>query len=53
MAMKKETLSFTVKQPKQRHHMMLFQAGTPFKQKVVQDKTLYKRKPKHRKNSDL
>jgi hypothetical protein len=53
MAMKKETLSFTVKQPKQRHHMMLFQAGTPFKQKVVQDKTLYKRKPKHRNNQDL
>jgi hypothetical protein len=53
MAMKKEILTFTVKQPKQRHHMMLFQTGTPFKQKVVQDKTLYKRKPKHPKNSDL
>lgn len=53
MAMKKETLSFIIEQPKQRHHKMLFQAGTPFKQKVVQVKTLYKRKPKHRNNTDL
>jgi hypothetical protein len=50
--MKKELLSFIIEQPKQRHHKMLFQAGTPFKQKVVQNKTLYKRNEKHRKNQD-
>ncbi len=34
--MKKEILSFTVKEPKHRAHRVLFQCNTPFKPKVVQ-----------------
>ena len=46
--MKKEILSFTVKQPKRRAHRVLFQCNTPFKPKVVQsEKGKYIRKPKH------
>lgn len=48
--MKKETLSFTVTQPKHRQHYVLFAHNTPFKQKVVQSKVLYKRNKKHRKS---
>lgn len=50
--MKKQTLSFVVEQPKHRAHRVLFQINTPFKPKVVQDKTLYRRKPKHSKDQE-
>jgi len=50
--MKKQILSFTIKQPKTRAHVVLFQNNTPFKPKVVKDKTLYNRKPKHRKSEE-
>ena len=45
--MKREILSFTVKEPKRRVHRVLFQNDTPFKPKVVQAKTQYRRKDKH------
>jgi hypothetical protein len=46
--MKKELLSFTVKEPKHRAHKVLFCSNTPFKPKVVQsEKGKYIRKPKH------
>jgi hypothetical protein len=55
--MKREILSFTVKEPKRRVHRVLFQNDTPFKPKVVQSKKgMYVRKPKHPKfdnNSDI
>jgi len=47
--MKKSVLSFVVAQPKHRAHRVLFDANTPFKPKIVQDKTIYKRKVKHKK----
>ena len=48
--MKKELLSFTVKQPKHRAHRVLFCENTPFKPKVVESKKgVYQRKPKHQK----
>jgi hypothetical protein len=50
--MKKQIISFTIAQPKTRAHRVLFQNNTPFKPKVVEDKTLYKRKPKHRKSEE-
>jgi len=34
--------------PKHREHIILFCAGTPFKQKVVESKVKYKRQPKHK-----
>jgi len=46
--MNKEILSFTIKAPKTRAHYVLFSHNTPFTPKVVKDKTLYKRNPKHR-----
>lgn len=47
--MKKELLSFTVKEPKHRAHRVLFCENTPFKPKVVQSKKgEYSRRPKHR-----
>jgi hypothetical protein len=55
--MKKEILSFTVKQPKHRAHKVLFCSNTPFTPKVVQSKKgVYTRKQKHPKfdnNSDF
>jgi hypothetical protein len=55
--MKKEILSFTVKQPKHRAHKVLFCSNTPFTPKVVQSKKgVYTRKQKHPKfdnNSDI
>lgn len=47
--MKKELLSFTVKEPKHRAHRVLFCENTPFKPKVVQSKKgEYIRRAKHR-----
>jgi hypothetical protein len=55
--MKKELLSFTVKEPKHRAHRVLFCENTPFKPKVVKSKKgNYTRKSKHPKfdnNSDI
>ena len=45
--MKKQVLTFTVIKPKIRAHYALFCENTPFKPKVVEPKTRYKRKPKH------
>lgn len=51
--MKKELLSFTVKEPKHRAHKVLFCSNTPFKPKVVQSKKgEYIRKQKHRNKDD-
>ena len=50
--MKKEILSFVVAKTKHRMHRVLFQTDTPFKPKVVKDKTLYKRKSKHRNSEE-
>jgi len=42
-------MKIVVKIPqKTRAHIVLFCAGTPFKQKVVQSKVKYTRQPKHR-----
>ena len=42
-------MKIIVKVPhKTRTHFVLFCKDTPFKQKVVQDKTKYKRQPKHK-----
>jgi hypothetical protein len=42
-------MKITIKVPKKhREHIVLFCAGTPFKQKVVQSKVKFKRQPKHR-----
>lgn len=35
--------------PRTRVHRVLFERDSPFKPKVVQDKTLYKRRDKHQK----
>jgi hypothetical protein len=51
--MKKETLSFTVKQPKHRAHNVLFCRNTPFTPKVVKPKNGYKRKNKHPKRVEI
>ena len=52
--MKKEILSFTVKQPKHRAHKVLFCCNTPFKPKVVQSKKgEYIRKPKHPNRTEI
>lgn len=40
-------------QKKVRAHKVLFTKDTPFKQKVVVSKTAYKRRPKHKGQSDL
>ena len=45
--MKKEIISFIVKEPKRRVHRVLFQNNTPFKPKVVDSKIQYRRKDKH------
>lgn len=50
--MKNKILSFKIEQPKHRAHRVLFQENTPFKPKVVQSKTLYNRKPKHKGNQN-
>ena len=51
--MKKELLSFTIEQPKQRHHKMLFCEGTPFMPKIEKcKKKTYSRKQKHRKDNN-
>lgn len=44
----KKILSFIVEKPKHRVHKVLFQNNTPFKPKVVKNKTLYRRQPKHK-----
>ena len=42
-------MKITIKVPKKhREHIILFCAGTPFRQKVVQSKVKYTRQPKHR-----
>jgi hypothetical protein len=42
-------MKITIKvKPKHREHIVLFCAGTPFKQKVVDSKIKYKRNPKHK-----
>ena len=42
-------MKIVVKIPKKhREHIVLFCAGTPFKQKVVQSKVKFKRQPKHK-----
>ena len=42
-------MKIVVKIPhKTRAHIVLFCAGTPFKQKVVESKIKYKRQPKHK-----
>jgi len=48
--MKNKILSFKIEQPKHRAHRVLFVENTPFKPKVVQNKTLYKRNQKHKGN---
>jgi hypothetical protein len=40
------------KQVKSRTHVVLFVKDTPFKLKIVKDRTKYDRKPKHRKMHD-
>jgi hypothetical protein len=51
--MKREILSFTVKEPKHRAHRVLFQNDTPFKPKVVESKVQYRRKDKHPNRSEI
>lgn len=52
--MKKEILSFTVKQPKHRAHKVLFSSNTPFTPKVVKSKKgEYIRKPKHPNRTEI
>jgi hypothetical protein len=51
--MKREILSFTITEPKRRVHRVLFQNDTPFKPKVVQSKTQYRRKDKHPHRSEI
>jgi hypothetical protein len=51
--MKKELLSFKIEQPKHRVHRVLFDENTPFKPKVVQSKTQYRRKNKHPHRSEI
>ena len=46
--MKTRTIRISIEQPKHRAHRVLFQEGTPFRMKVVRDKTQYTRKTKHR-----
>ena len=42
-------MKITIKVPKKhRQHIVLFCAGTPFKQKVVNSKIQYRRQPKHK-----
>ncbi len=45
--MKFDTITFTVKAPKQRKHKMLFDRDLNFRGKRHDDKHAYKRKPKH------
>ena len=42
-------MKIVIKIPKKhREHFVLFAQNTPFKQKVVESKLAYKRKPKHK-----
>ena len=42
-------MKIVIKVPKKhREHIILFCAGTPFKQKVVASKIKFKRQPKHK-----
>ena len=42
-------MKIDIKVPKKhREYIILFCAGTPFKQKVVQSKVKFKRQPKHK-----
>jgi hypothetical protein len=46
-------MKITIKVPKKhREHIVLFCAGTPFKQKRVELKTRYQRQPKHKGQHD-
>jgi hypothetical protein len=46
-------MKITVKIPKKhREHFVLFAQNTPFKQKVVESKIKYTRKPKHKGRTD-
>ena len=49
--MKRELITFVTPQLKHRMHKVLFAENTPFKPKVVKNKTTYTRKSKH-KNQD-
>jgi stalled ribosome alternative rescue factor ArfA len=40
-------ISFTLQAPRQRRHQALFDSDLPFRGRVEQPKTVYKRKPKH------
>jgi|APCry1669192111_1035396.scaffolds.fasta_scaffold26762_1 hypothetical protein len=44
--MKKQSFTVKFERPKTRAHKVLFDNNSPFKSKVVEDKTAYKRKPK-------
>ena len=44
--MKQERISFKVEASKMRKHRALFEADSPFKGKVHDDKHAYKRRPK-------
>jgi len=41
-------IHFTIQAPKERRHRALFDADLPFRGRVEQPKTVYKRKPKHK-----
>jgi stalled ribosome alternative rescue factor ArfA len=42
-------ISFVLQPPRQRRHQALFDSDLPFRGRVEQPKTVYKRQPKHRK----
>jgi stalled ribosome alternative rescue factor ArfA len=41
-------IHFTIQAPKERRHRALFDEDLPFRGRVEQPKTAYKRKPKHK-----
>lgn len=41
-------IHFTIQAPKERRHQALFDNNLPFRGRVEQPKTVYKRKPKHK-----
>jgi stalled ribosome alternative rescue factor ArfA len=43
-----KTIHFTIQAPKERRHRALFDGDLPFRGRVEQPKTVYKRKPKHK-----
>lgn len=40
-------VSFVIEQPRQRRHQMLFDRDLPFRGRREQNKTVYRRRPKH------